>query len=462
MASLRLRWSDLLAGRAAPPEGALVELAGWALTAGVEPARHGLLLPEPPCCGGCLADPAGAVEIFAAVPLRPGQPVTLRGRFRPSPPGDPAGWRYQLHGAEPLAGFSRRAMLACSAAAGAGIATPGCAETAAAPTEEARRLVAAARPMDLHSHAGRVLLTREGRARPFEPLAAPMREGGMRLIALAMVADTPATRIMPDGRIQAVRDPAPGELYAWSGPAFARLAALLAEQEIGVVTDRASLEAALAADRPAAIVAAEGADFLEGRIARVEEAFAAHRLRHLQLVHYRVNELGDIQTAPPMHEGLTPFGAEVVRACNRLGIVVDMAHASFETVRGAVEATTKPLVLSHSSVTPRPGPRSRQITPDHARLIARTGGVIGVWPPAARFPDLRAYAEGIAQMADAAGVEHVGIGTDMMGLVGPSTFPDYRLTPAVADALLRAGFGAADAARILGGNQARVLRAVLA
>ena len=67
---------------------------------------------------------------------------------------------------------------------------------------------------------------------------------------------------------------------------------------------------------------AEGADFLEGRLERLEEAHRLHHLRHLQLTHYRVNELGDIQTTLPVHGGLTAFGAEIIRACNRLGIVV--------------------------------------------------------------------------------------------------------------------------------------------
>lgn len=62
-----------------------------------------------------------------------------------------------------------------------------------------------------------------------------------------------------------------------------------------------------------AIIAAEGADFLEGQPDRVDEAYRRWALRHLQLVHYRVNELGDIQTEPPVHGGLTATGAEVIR-----------------------------------------------------------------------------------------------------------------------------------------------------
>jgi len=184
-------------------------------------------------------------------------------------------------------------------------------------------------------------------------------------------------------------------------------------------------------------------------------------LRHLQLTHYRVNELGDIQTETPVHGGLTDFGAEVIRTCNRLGIVVDTAHGTYELVKRAAAVTTKPLVLSHTSVTRSPGPQSRQISPDHARVIAGTGGVIGVWPPSSIYPDLKAYVEGFARMADVAGVEHVGLGSDMMGLTVPSVFDSYRDLPLLAQGLLDQGFSSEETGKVLGGNYARVFAATL-
>jgi len=63
---------------------------------------------------------------------------------------------------------------------------------------------------------------------------------------------------------------------------------------------------------------------------------------------------------------------------------------------------------------------------------------------------------GMARMVDAVGVDHVSLGTDMRGLVGPSVFPDYDRLPALAEALSRGGFSTADAAKILGRNYARV------
>jgi membrane dipeptidase len=208
-------------------------------------------------------------------------------------------------------------------------------------------------------------------------------------------------------------------------------------------------------------VASEGADFLEGHAERVDEFHERFGLRHLQLTHYRVNELGDIQTVPPVHGGLTAFGRAVVRRCEARGIVVDVAHAPLATVRGVVEATDRPIVLSHTSLSANPTPYSRLISPEHARLVAATGGVIGVWPPASRFPSMAAFAGGFRAMVDAVGVDHVGLGSDMLGLTGPSIFGRYDDLPRLRQALADAGFRDDEVARLLGGNYARVFSAAI-
>ena len=120
----------------------------------------------------------------------------------------------------------------------------------------------------------------------------------------------------------------------------------------------------------------------------------------------------------------------------------------------------KPLVLSHTSLTTKPSPRTRRITPDHARIVAGTGGVIGIWPPASLFPDVEALVEGIARMADVVGPAHVGIGSDMMGLVSPSALPDYTDLPDLAARLLTR-FTPEEVSGILGGNYLRVAKACL-
>jgi membrane dipeptidase len=289
----------------------------------------------------------------------------------------------------------------------------------------------------------------------FSPVALPMRQGGMAVSCLAVVSDGPTHRVMHDGRIHPYRTPDPGELYAYGQLAFARLHAMAHDQGLAIITDLEGMRAAQAGTA-SAIIAAEGADFLEGQPDRVGEAYTRWSLRHLQLTHYRVNELGDIQTEPPVHGGLTDIGAAVIRRCNRLGIVVDVAHGTFDLVKRAVAVTTRPLVLSHTSLLTRATPFTRRITADHARLVAQTGGVVGVWPPEHEFPTLDALAVGMARMVDAVGVDHVGLGSDMRGLVGPSVFPDYDALPGLAAALLNVGFSAADTGKILGGNYQRV------
>lgn len=130
-----------------------------------------------------------------------------------------------------------------------------------------------------------------------------------------------------------------------------------------------------------------------------------------------------------------------------------------DLVKRAAATTTKPLVLSHTALATHPSTRSRLITPDHARAIADTGGVIGVWPNAGNFRDLQAMAEGMKRMVDVVGIEHVGLGTDMYGFITPPVFKRYQQLPALANALLAAGFGANETGMILGGNYRRVFEA---
>ena len=81
-----------------------------------------------------------------------------------------------------------------------------------------------------------------------------------------------------------------------------------------------------------------------------------------------------------------------------------------------------PLLLPHTGLSNRPTPWTRLITSDHARAIASTGGVVGIWP-VNDVAHVNSYANSIARMVDVVGVDHVSIGTDQMGLLGPSSLP---------------------------------------
>ena len=321
---------------------------------------------------------------------------------------------------------------------------------------QARQVIADTITVDMHSHAGRFVRPRRTGSTG-KPVSGPMRQGGLAVACLAVVADAPTHRLMSDHHIHPYRSPEPGELYAWTVASFRRLHDLIRQEDLALVTDAATFGAARAG-RPAAIVASEGGDFLDGLPDRVDEAHERWQLRHLQLVHYRPNELGDIQTEPPVHEGLTDAGAEIIRRCNRRGVVVDVAHATFDVVKRAAAVTAKPLILSHTALSNAPPYLSRLIPRDHARAVAGTGGVVGVW---SAFPDLTSMAENMARLADVIGVEHVGLGSDQEGLPSIGTLPDYARLPDLVEALLATGFKPAEAAQILGGNYRRVFEATV-
>ena len=500
---MQIDWITIRTDEAAALHDTTIDISGWLtpLDPSVGHADYFLLAADAPCCGGCMtADPLSSIEVITASPVERsawrGEAIRLRGRLLQLR-DDPAGWRFRLVEAMPVAleelpsesrstgSVSRRAFLASGAAVGLAACAPGrfasyrddqestdaggpagtrVASSAASGAALRWQARAGVLTIDMHSHGGRVIVSRDpaiGANRPFVPLAAPMRAGGMNVICLAIVTDTTVTRVSANRkRFEAWREPAPGELYALGQAEFARAHRLVAREQMQVVTDAASLSSRGSAG-PCVIIAAEGADFLEGNLERVDEAYTVHQLRHLQLTHYRVNELGDIQTQAPVHGGLTDFGADVVRRCNSLGIVVDVAHGPYALVKRAAATTSKPLVLSHSALAARSLARSRLISPDHARVIAGTGGVIGVWPSSGTFSDLPAMAEGVKRMADVVGVEHVGLGTDMLGLISPPVFRTYAQLPALADALLSTGFTQDETGQLLGGNYRRVFQAAV-
>lgn len=456
---MRAAWDYL----AAWDDQATVQLSGYALAPGLaDEADSFVLVPEARCCAShAPADCLSAVEVFATAPLpvRRGM-LRLLGRWQIQT-DDPTGWRYQLHDArltEPVGwrSVSRRGVLA-----GGPLLCLGVASGSASAQERqaaAKAVIAAAPTVDLHSHAGHIAsMRRIQNGFGFTPIAEPMRRGGMAAICLAVVSDSP-THHVEGKRIRPYRDPARGELYAYGTLAFGRVHDVIKQEGLRIIATKADL----IVGSPGVIVAAEGADFLEGQIDRLDEADRRWTLRHLQLTHYRVNELGDIQTEAPVHGGLSDFGAAVIRRCNRLGIVVDVAHGTTDLVKQAASVTTKPLILSHTALTDRPRPFSRLISADHARIVAGTGGVIGVWPEASLFHTVSSMAVGMAKLADVVGVDHVGLGTDLRGLVGDSAIGDYDELALLAEALLGTGMSTTDVRKILGGNYARVFAATLA
>ena len=212
--------------------------------------------------------------------------------------------------------------------------------------------------------------------------------------------------------------------------------------------------------RVAAVLAIEGGDPLEGDAARVRE-FHALGVRSIQLVHYRINELGDIMTAPPRHGGLTPAGHEVIAEMNRLGMVVDGAHASPATLLDILAASRAPVIVSHTGpATLRPV--ARHLPDDLLRAVAARGGVVGVWPLARAHPaPLDGFLADLRYVRRVAGLDHTAIGTDMTGMSTQTAILSYTEFAAVPAALLANGFSESETRALLGANVTRVLDTVL-
>jgi membrane dipeptidase len=260
--------------------------------------------------------------------------------------------------------------------------------------------------------------------------------------------------------LTALRTPEPGLLYEHHLGRLVWMDEMVAQHGLRRALTAADLEAAHEAGAPAIIADVEGLDFLETKLERLEEAHQ-RGVRHVQLVHYTPNDIGDFQTGTVTHNGLTPFGAEAIRACHRLGVVCDVAHATEDTVKQAVKVASRPLLLSHTALqgSKAMGPTSltgRQISRDHARAIAETGGSIGIWH---FFPSLDRYVDGLKEMAEVVGVDHVSIGTDQQ--VNPGSVQDYAQWIQLVAAMLRGGFTPEDAGKIAGGNYLRIFRAAV-
>lgn len=340
--------------------------------------------------------------------------------------------------------------------AGARPETPAAA-TAEMPYPAAAKLLREHVSVDVHTHAGPNGVTSRTAA-PSDDLARSMRAGRIAVLCLADVPDGPILGRDASNVLRALREPEPGFLYQYHLQRLGWVDELCAKHGIRRVLTTADVKAAHAAGAPAIIMDIEGLDFLERKLERLEESYQ-RGVRTMQLVHYTPNDIGDFQTGAVTHNGLTPFGADVIRACNRLGVVVDVAHATADTVKQAVKATDRPLLLSHTALRGSKAQGEtplveRQITPDHARAIAETGGSVGIWH---FFATPERYVEGLKEMADVVGVDHVSIGTDASSSTG--LYPSYDNFTALVDAMLRGGFTPADTAKIVGGNYLRIFAA---
>jgi membrane dipeptidase len=307
--------------------------------------------------------------------------------------------------------------------------------------------------IDMHTHAGRP--RRTGNVDP--AVLATMRPAGVAAAVVSAIGDIPMIRRNKDTRrLEKFRDPDPGEcLEAVEGY-------LVSFEQSGTRIAREAED--IRPDDPALVLAIEGCDFLEGNLDRLD-AMEARGVRSIQLTHYLVNETGDIQTSPPVHGGLTSFGAEVVRRMNRLGIILDVAHCSENTVKGVAAVATRPFLCTHSNLKEpghRNGDHPRFIGPDYARMVVESGGVVGAWISVLVEEKLPGMIRHLFRMIDALGIDHVGIGSDLPAGVAATEMPDFSRHPEIVVALRDRGLHQEEVDKVCSGNWLRVLRAVRA
>jgi len=226
-----------------------------------------------------------------------------------------------------------------------------------------------------------------------------------------------------------------------------------------VATSAADIDRAASSGRTAVLLGCEGGDFLEGELRRLEEARAAG-VTVLTLVHYRPSEIGDVQTAPPVHGGLSRLGRDVVAECGRLGIVVDCAHASYATTMDVLEASSQPVIISHGQLGHDGAAHPRLLTGAHVTAVASAGGLIGGWPAGLTSQSLADFADEIIRLTAAAGPGCVAIGTDLDGNYRP-VLTSYAQFQHLGGLLRDRGLAETDIRAVLGGNADGLLRRVI-
>jgi len=317
---------------------------------------------------------------------------------------------------------------------------------------EAAELARSAVTVDLHCHPNKLA---GGNARPFEASIPPdMRAGRVDAGVFAVRGDYGTIRRDGSRHRFAYREPKTGELFRKAQEQLDGVIAATKQGKIALALSPSEILAAKKIGLPSAVLAIEGSDPLEGEPSRVK-FFFDRGVRVLQLVHYRINELGDIQTEQPKHKGITAVGREVVREMNRLGMIIDTAHCSSDTVAGVLSESRQPVIFSHTGAYAL-RKMSRNLSDGDLRAIAAKGGVIGIWPNLRRRDTLETLFKDIDYVKNLVGADHVGIGTDLFGLDDHTSVPTHKEFALIPAGLLKRGYLEGDVEKIVGGNFMRV------
>lgn len=212
------------------------------------------------------------------------------------------------------------------------------------------------------------------------------------------------------------------------------------------------------------------------------ELYASLGVRQMLLVYNKRNAVGS-GSHDEIDEGLTEFGRRAIAAMNRNGVIVDCSHTGYRTSLDAVDASSAPVVFSHSNAWAL-HPHPRNIRDDQIRACARSGGVVGINGVgmflSPNTASVQLMARHIDHMVQLVGAEHVGIGLDLVYFeeimvrlfrakreTFPSGYPEPpwefvqpEQLPLLVDELLRLGYPTASIQAIFGGNFLRVAKSI--
>ena len=267
------------------------------------------------------------------------------------------------------------------------------------------------------------------------------------------------------------------------------------------------IRSAVRGGKRAILIGIEGGHAIEDSLDLLR-AFYRSGARYMTLTHTNSNHWADSSGDEGKHNGLTPFGRQVVTEMNRLGMLVDISHVADSTFWNVIETTRAPVIASHSSARALAG-HKRNMTDDMLRAMAKNHGVVMVnfYPVflsdevarasrerdtklAPQIAELKAkdpdegevYNKGLKELMDAnpipkipytlivdhidhivkvAGIDTVGIGSDFDGIPGtPTGMEDVSKLPAIRSELERRGYSKGDIDKVLGENFMRVFAEV--
>lgn len=245
-----------------------------------------------------------------------------------------------------------------------------------------------------------------------------------------------------------------GKLHEYAARSAGKLTLIKTKNDLELYLARRQKEQGITAG----FLGIEGAQVLEGKADNIDAMFEAG-FRMMAPTHFFDNNIGG--SAHGINKGgLTALGKELIRRMEATKMLVDVAHASPTTIDDVLAIATRPVMVSHTGVKGTCD-NKRNLSDDHLRRIAKTGGVIGIgyWETAVCGTDAKAIAKAIRHAVTVAGVDHVGLGSDFDGAVA-EPFDTTGLVQ-ITDALLNEGFSEDDIRKIMGGNVLRVLREYL-